>query len=214
MEQFLILDLDQSTLTTGTLRSPPRGGIFDLEIPEEDSVLLEDAGQLQFIGFTPNTPSFLGEIVRMRTSSISVRNIQRLGHLPEETLQVNHPFESFVYPVTGSWKGRCPISVSTLGCGGINFTSVHILEAREMLEVVVPIKGGDSLLVKGKIVYPTTADTHEESPPYLYKLKFITGVESMETLIRQEVLYRQLKNRKFEHKKKQHVFHEPPHPSH
>lgn len=216
MEQYLILDCDQSSLTTGTMRTPANAEIIELEIPDGDSELLEGEQQLQFIGYSPNTPSFLGEIVRIRSSRVSVRYLQRLGEVSEETLQVEHHFDSFVYPISGDWKGRYPISVSRLGCGGISFTSDYVLKSREMIEVVIPVKDGEALLLCGKIVYPTSADAPSNTLPYQYKLKFISGVEDMEVLVRKEVMYRQIKHRDHPKliEKKNKKYKEPHHPSH
>ncbi len=188
--EYLILDEDQSSLTRAVLRNPVTAAILEFEIPESDIELLEGHIDLQFLGFDEQSPSFEGKLTRRRGNRIAVERGASLGEAPIERLLVPFEHDSFAYPVSGDWKGRVSLKTLSLSCGGMKFLSRSGFQDHETIEVAVHVREG-ALLVHGKIIQ----QQKDENGIYHVQVKFMSGVDDMERLVRREVLYLQLKQR-------------------
>lgn len=195
--EYLILDGDHSSLTRGTLRNPITAPTLEFEIPESDIHRLDDlepAVSLQFIGFDQSSPSFSGKINRRRGNRLAVEKGPSLGEDPRENLRAPFFFSSYLYPVSGDWKGRMAIDIVDLSCGGMGFYAKELLEVHETVELAVPVTAGP-LLIQGKIVRPLADEVVDISKPIHYVAKFMSGVDEVEMEIRKEVLKQQLNHR-------------------
>ncbi len=195
--EYLILDSDHSSLTRGSLRTPVSNGILEFEIPEDDTHLLDDIDSripLQFIGFDQESPSFSGKINRRRGNRLAVERGPSLGEDPRESLRAPFYYDSYIYPMSGDWKGRIPIKIVDLSCGGVGFFAEEVLEVQETVELAIPITAGP-LLIPGKIVRPLANETVDISKPIHYVAKFMSGIDEVEVAIRKEVLKQQLNHR-------------------
>ncbi len=197
--EYLILDCDQSSLTRGTLRSPVTASLLEFEFPQGDIPRLEEIDgdtPLQFIGFDESSPSFIGKVNRRRGNRLAVERGTDLGEDPREDLRAPFYFASYVYPVSGGWKGRASIEINDISCGGLGFTCEKVLATHEMVELAVPVSTmAAPLLVQGKIIRPLAGDIQVPGTPIHYVAKFISGVDEVETAIRKEVLKQQLNQR-------------------
>lgn len=188
--EYLILDEDHSSLTRATLRTPPTANILEFEIPENDVPLLEGHRDLQFVGFDENAPSFAGTVTRRRGNRLAVEKGAELGDGSLENLQVPFEHDAYLYPISGTWKGRVPVRTTTLSCGSIEFVTSGNLAPQEMVEVTVHTREG-ALLIPAKILGQKQGD----GGLFQYSVKFVSGVDDMERMVRKEVLYLQLKLR-------------------
>lgn len=188
--EYLILDEDQSSLTRGILRNPPTAPVLEFEIPESDIPRMEGHVDLQFLGVDAHSPSFHGKVNRRRGNRIAVEKGAPLGDDPLDHLRVPYEIDSFAYPVSGTWEGRCRMQTKDLSCGAVAFTCSRDLNMQEVVEVAIITRDG-VLLIHSKII----SQTHNPDGTHLYVSKFLSGVDEVERSIRKEVLYLQLKQR-------------------
>ena len=87
-----------------------------------------------------------GRIVRHDGNQVWVEAIRELDGTVRENLRMPVRFESFLYPVSGSWKGRRPIVSRDLSCGGVAFYCKQRLEEGEIAQIVVPVTSQPLLL--------------------------------------------------------------------
>lgn len=191
--EYLILDEDHSTLTRGVLRTSPTAPVLEFEIPEQDVPLLEGHVQLQFLGFDESAPSFHGKVARRRGNRMAVEKGKDLGEAPLENLRVPFEHETYVYPTTDKWQGRVKVQTKNLSCGSLHFLSPRGFQGNEVIEVAVHVREG-ALLVEGKVV----SQELDGLGKMLCVVKFMSGVEDVERLVRREVLWLQLKQRDLE----------------
>lgn len=188
--EYLILDVDQSSLTRGVLRNPPTAPVLEFEIPEADVNRLNGHVDVQFVGFDEHSPSFLGKITRRRGNRIAVQKGADLSDNPLDSLRVPYGIETFAYPVSGAWSGRSRIKTRDLSCGAVSFDCTRDLALQEVVELAVVVRDG-AHLIHAKII----SQTHNPDGTCQYVAKFISGVDEVERVVRKEVLYLQLKQR-------------------
>lgn len=188
--EYLILDEDHSTLTRGTLRTPPTASVLEFEIPEADVALLDGHVDLQFIGFDQESPSFEGKVTRRRGNRMAVAPGGPLSENPMDNLQVPFPTETLLYPVSGTWEGRSRVTTVSLSCGAVCFRSQRPLTMAETVELAISTRDG-AYLIHAKII----SQAKTEAGHVEYVAKFISGVDDIERSIRREVLYLQLRQR-------------------
>ena len=106
-----------------------------------------------------------------------------LGPAARENLRILTDFESVMYPVTGHWRGQRTFKTKDLSCGGIAFWIDKPLEAREIVEMVLPVTDSP-LIVKTQVLRQLEDDTSEMP---LYASKFVDLIQDEETMIRKAV---------------------------
>lgn len=188
--EYLILDEYQSSVTRGILRTPITAPMLEFEIPEADVRRLEGLQELQFLGVDERAPSFKGTVNRRRGTRMAVVRGADLGDDPLDSLRVPYTVDTFAYPVSGSWKGRCVIKTKDLSCGAVLFDCEKSLAMQEVVEVAIVVREG-AMLVHAKVIN----HLHNTDGSNQYVAKFISGVAEVEQTIRKEVLYLQLKQR-------------------
>jgi len=90
--------------------------------------------------------------------------------------------ESFVYPISGTWKGRRAVRLLDLSCGGVAFTSEPGLQQGEELELVVPVMN-PPLILKTKVLRTQLF----QDGRMFYAAKFVDLCHDEETMIRRAV---------------------------
>lgn len=188
--EYLILDEDQSSLTRGVLRNPPTANILEFEIPEADVPLVEGYVNLQFLGFDESSPSFAGKVTRRRGNRMAVERGASLGDTALDNLRVPFEHDSFIYPVSQDWQGRLSVRTHSLSCGAVGFYAKRGLQENEVVEVAIHVREG-ALLIQGKVV-----SQHQDTKGIFDTVvKFLSGVDDVERMVRREVLYLQLQQR-------------------
>lgn len=114
--------------------------------------------------------------------------VRRLGEDVRKNLRIPVRFVSYLYPVSGRWKGRVPIVSKDLSCGGLAFYAPRSLEVGEMVQVVVPVTSRP-LVLPMRILRSERASDGE----YVYAGCFVGMVREEESMVREAVFSIQLK---------------------
>lgn len=180
---YLILDSRGTPLANGVLESPPNSEVLQVRIlgGKEDDVAAHR--EIQLIGIDDSAPNRVGVIVRQRDDKLVIQPTAALDANARENLRILVDFDSVMYPVSGRWKGQRRLHGKDLSCGGVAFYTDTLLEAREILEIVLPVTD-DPLVVKAQIIRVINTDDPEKC---LYAAKFIDLIHDEEALIRKAV---------------------------
>lgn len=122
---------------------------------------------------------------------IMLQKMKTLNPELRRNLCIPVQFDSFLYPVTGSWRGRRTLRSIDLSCGGLAFYTDWDLAVGEIVEVVIP-KTTYPLLVRLEIL------RNKELPQGQWFMagKFVGLEREEENMIREAVFSIQLQNRK------------------
>ena len=99
-------------------------------------------------------------------------------------------FKSFIYPLSGIWKGRGEVQSVDISCGGIAFYGQYGLENGETLEIVIPITARPMVL-RCQILRQQMLRNNRA----FYAAKFVDMCNDEETLLREAVFRVQLEGR-------------------
>lgn len=149
--------------------------------------------QFKLLSIQDSSPSYEGTLVRSRNDMIQleVRKTATNGNDMRKNLRVPVRVSSFIYPVSGGWKGRREVVTHDLSCGGIAFFCRGELRIGEQFEVVIPVTSAP-LVVKGQILRQRDSENEDGA---LYAAKFIELCNDEETLLREAVFNLQLSGR-------------------
>lgn len=193
LNRYLLLDSGGVPLAQARIQGEPSGSLWQLQIlgGKEDEVLEHKTIKLMCI--TDSSPSYEGTLVRHRNDMIQleVRKTATNGGDMRKNLRVVVRVRSFVYPVSGRWKGRREVTTHDLSCGGIAFFCGGELQIGEQFEVVIPVTS-EPLVVTGQILRQRDSDSPDG---ILYAAKFIDLCNDEETLLREAVFNLQLSGR-------------------
>ena len=131
------------------------------------------------------------EPLRQTHTRITVRRSTATVVKFDRDLRAPARFSSFIYPVSGDWKGRWEVRGIDLSCGGIAFSCGAELCQQEIVELALPI-AHQPLLVQCRILHSQLLDeTH-----FIYSDKFVALCREEEAMIRRAVFDLQLQNRR------------------
>lgn len=186
----LLLDSKYAPLARGLLESPPDAQNLQIRILDDkaDEVFLHEV--IQVVSMKADEPARLGRIIRRRDDTMVLEPLRALGAEVRQNLRIPVRFDSFVYPITGDWKGRIPVISRDLSCGGISFYSAFDFAKGEQLEIIVPITS-NPLILKCEILNLRPSG----SAMRLYAAKFVDMIDDEETLVREAAFSVQLQNR-------------------
>lgn len=188
--KYIIADSQSNPLARAILESTPDAPTLRIKVLDGGVKNVLEHEVVQLIGLSDGAPALTGRLLHREGDSLQLEPLAALGDKVRQNLRVPVRFDSFVYPVTGSWKGRFPITCHDLSCGGIAFFCEHTFQAGEVVELVIPITE-QPLLVKSKIL--RTRPSNSEIP--LYASEFVELVHGMESMLREAVFGRQILNR-------------------
>ena len=173
---YLILDTSNSPLGSGQLESPPGATELRLLIlnNKADEVAAHETVELMSLG-SSELP-LKCRVLRQRGDRVILENVQ---------------FDSFIYPVSGGWRGRRSIQSIDLSCGGIAFYSDPGLGAGDVVEAAIPVTSEGPLFLNCKILKQRELDDGR----YFYASKFVNMCEDEEVAIREAVFSLQLQSR-------------------
>ena len=187
---YLLLDSSGVPLARGRLESPPEAPNLQVRVEEGKICAVLDHEDLQLVGMEEDGPILLGRIIRRRENVIVLEKLKVLGAEVRENLRMPVSFESFLYPVTGKWKGRRTVTAHDLSCGGIAFYCDEALEDREVAEIVVPITA-QPLVLRCRVL--RQRPSNRDAP--LYAAKFIELCNDEDRMVREAVFSVQLSQR-------------------
>lgn len=179
---YLLLDSQCTPLAQAILQSPPGSELLQLRVLDDAIAKVTAHHEIQLFGLDSNTPARTGVILKSRGDQLVIRPTAFLGPDARENLRVNINFRSFIYPVTGKWKGRQTILCKDLSSGGMAFHCGISLEPKEIVEVVLPVTDSP-LVVNLQILNVSPSNV----PVPLYSAQFVDLILDEEFLIRKAV---------------------------
>ena len=185
---YLLTNQEEKAVAKANLLSALDLQTVQFEILTERGDGVQVGQTLRFIGNNEGDPDFVGEIQRRSEDRLVVRSTAPLDQSARKNLRVDVDFNSFLYPISGSWKGQSVIRGMDLSCGGVAFYSTQKLEVGEVAEMVLPMTANPILL---KIQVLRIRETN--GPLTLYAGRFVDMIHDEETLVRRAVFDIQLK---------------------
>lgn len=187
---YLLLDSAGMPLARGQLISPPDAPNPQIQVSEDKIAAVLDHEDLQLVSMDESTPNLLGRIIRHRKNIIVLEKLKALGVEIRQNLRMPVQFDSYIYPLTGSWKGRRAVISRDFSCGGVAFFSQQLLEDGEQLEIVIPITS-EPLITKCEVLRQRPSG--RDAP--LYAAKFVDLCDDEEKMLREAVFNVQLSTR-------------------
>lgn len=189
--RYLILDAEKRPLTYGELLDPPEAERFQIRVPADRLETVMERPTVQLIGISEGAGVLVGCVEDSRGDDIVViTKLEALDENLRQNLRMPVRFSTFLYPVTGAWKGRRQAESVDLSCGGIGFTCRERLEEDELLEIVIPITT-QPLVVTCRIL----RIRQEEDGGFFYAAEFIELCNGEESMLREAVFSVQLSSR-------------------
>lgn len=179
---YLILDKDGNPVAQAVLESPPGSEVVQMRLTRESDVDFVKLGDVQLIGLENNCVNKRGTVTMQRGERLVIKPGAVLGAEARENLRIKTDFQSFMYPVTGRWKGQRPIWGHDLSCGGLAFHTERALKSNEVVQVVLPVTDSP-LLLKLRIL----RELPTEEPWPLYAGRFVDLCLDEEVMIRKAV---------------------------
>ncbi len=187
----LLLDGENQLLGHAELESPPEEDVLLLRLQPDVPDNLEDHGVLRIISQRKRAKVIQSYILQRRGDRVKVERLSFLDPELRRSLRVPVSFASFVYPISGKWKGRKPIQSVDLSCGGIAFYGDESLKEQEIVEVVVPVTT-QPLILRAKIL---RKEPLGNSSYVLYAAKFVDFCNDEESMVMEAVFSLQLEGR-------------------
>lgn len=188
---YALLDSRNAVLAQGRLESPPDAPDWQVRVPENKVSAVMEHEEIQLIPIDGDGEALLGRVRRNRNDVIILQKLQSLGSDMRQNLRMPTHFQSFIYPVSGEWKGRRPAEANDLSCGGVAFFCAQPLEEGEVVEMVVPITS-EPLILKCQVLRRRPSDREHEA---LYAAKFVEMCDDEEMIVREAVFSVQVRSR-------------------
>ena len=187
---YLLLDSKSAPLARGVLETAPDGSVLQIHILDgkEDEVAQHEV--IQLVGMESGGLAVQCQLLRQRGERISLNKVASLGSEFRRNLRVPVKFQSFIYPLSGMWKGRGEVQSVDISCGGIAFYGQNGLENGETLEIVIPITA-KPMVLRCQILRQQMLRNNRA----FYAAKFVDMCNDEETLLREAVFRVQLEGR-------------------
>ena len=189
--QYLVLDSRGEPLARATLEGRQDTPTLQFEILDGDTDTVMAHEQLQFVPIADDRPALLGRVQRCRGERVTVERLQKLDSELRQNLRMPISFQTLVYPISGSWKGRRWVESNDLSCGGIAFFANDPFEIRERFEMVIPITT-QPVILRCEILRQRPCVREDKE---MYAAKFVEMCHDEEMLVREAVFSVQLSAR-------------------
>lgn len=190
VKKYLILTEKEELLAKGLLDGLGADDTMRLKIIDGNSQVVAQQEIIYLIGDEYNEKPLQCSILRRDDERILLKKLQDMDPSLRKNLRIPVTFESFVYPISGKWKGRKPIRSIDLSCGGIAFYASDDLGLQEKMEVVIP-KTTYPLILRMQVI---RKEACSQNSAY-YAAKFINLQLQEEHMVREAVFSIQLQNR-------------------
>lgn len=188
---YALLDSRNAVLAQGRLENPPNAPDWQVRVPEDKISAVMEHEEIQLVPIDGDGDALLGRVRRNRNDLIVLQKLQSLGSEMRQNLRMPTHFQSFIYPVSGGWKGRRQAEANDLSCGGVAFFCAQQLEDGEVVELVVPITS-EPLILKCQVLRRRPSDRENE---VLYAAKFVEMCDDEEMIVREAVFSVQVRSR-------------------
>ena len=185
--QYLILDSRSEPVAHGVSRDGPDRPVWQVEIDGGDVKKVLSHEYVYLLNTSEGIPAMEGRVMDRRGDTVSIQSVRELGEEVRKNLRMPVRFESFLYPVTGTWKGRVPVLSNDLSCGGVAFFCARPLEVGEVAQIAIPVTSRP-LLADVRIL----RERPSPEPIPLYAAEFVELIHDQETMIREAVFSIQL----------------------
>lgn len=187
---LIIADRQDIPLAHALLESPPSAPVWQVRVVDGglDAVVEHEFVKLVAVGDSIHPTS--ARIICRRDNVLSLEPVSPLSAGARQNLRVAVRFDSFLYPVTGAWRGRIPVTAYDLSCGGVGFLCGETLANGEIVELVIPITD-EPLILQTEILRPRPSTALLQ----LYAARFLDMVPGEESLVREAVFSQQIMNR-------------------
>lgn len=187
---YLLLDSVNNPLARGRMEGPANGNVLQLLVLDDD---VEKVGRHEVIvlmSMNGDDPPLQCRILRQRGDRIALEKIASLDPELRRNLRVPIKFDTFIYPITGRWRGRRAIQSIDLSCGGVAFYGDEGLEVGERMEIVIPLTA-QAVILRCQILRKQEL----RNDKLLYATKFVDMCEDEEVTVREAVFSIQLQSR-------------------
>ena len=188
---YALLDSRNAVLAQGRLENPPDAPDWQVRVPEDKISAVMEHEEIQLVPIDGDGDALLGRVRRNRNDLIVLQKLHSLGSEMRQNLRMPTHFQSFIYAVSGGWKGRRQAEANDLSCGGVAFFCAQQLEDGEVVELVVPITS-EPLILKCQVLRRRPSDRKDE---VLYAAKFVEMCDDEEMIVREAVFSVQVRSR-------------------
>ena len=199
IEKCLILTSQGEPIAEGVMGGIENGQLSVKVLNDEvDLVAAHDV--IQVVGMGEGSIPRQCVMTQQSGSYVMLNILSELDARLRKNIRIPTRFESFIYPISGSWTGRRGLTSVDISCGGLAFYSTDELRAEERIEVVIPVTS-KPLLLQMEIL--SKQDLKNDRG--FYKAKFVDLHHDEECMVREAVFSIQLENhaRKLAKEKKQ-----------
>ena len=186
---YLLLDSVNHPLARGRMEGPANGETLQMLVLDNDVEKVVCHEVIVLMSMSGNEPPLQCRIVRQRGDRVALEKIASLDPDLRRNLRVPIKFDTFIYPITGRWRGRRAVQSIDLSCGGVAFYGDGGLEIGEKLEMVIPVTE-EPVVLRCQILRRQEL----RNDKMLYAIKFVEMCEDEEVMVRKAVFNIQLQN--------------------
>lgn len=188
---YLILDNANHPLGKGSMESPVSAPQLRMLVLDNQADEVADRQEIQLISMGSDELPMMCRVLRQRGDRVILEKIATLDPDVRRNLRVNVEFDSFLYPITGRWRGRKTVRSVDLSCGGVAFIGEPGLEEREISEIIIPVTLDAPVILQCQLLRIKPL----EDGNCFYASKFVNMCEDEEVLVREAVFSLQLATR-------------------
>ena len=187
---YLLLDSVNTPLARGRMEGPANGNILQMLVLDNDVEKVAKHEVIVLMSMSGSEPPLQCRIVRQRGDRVALEKIASLDPDLRRNLRVPIKFDTFIYPITGQWRGRRAVQSIDLSCGGVAFYGDGGLETGEKLEMVIPVTE-EPVILRCEVLRRKEL----RNDKLLYAIKFVDMCDNEEVTVREAVFSIQLENR-------------------
>lgn len=188
---YLILDNANHPLGSGAMETPPGAAQMRMLVLDNQADEVADHQTVLLLSMGRDEAPMACKILRQRGDKVILEKIANLDPDVRRNLRVNVEFDSFIYPVSGKWRGRKSVRSVDLSCGGVAFTGEPGLGDHEIVEIIIPVTFEGPVLLRCELLRIKP----QEDGSCFYASKFVDMCESEEMVVREAVFSLQLSSR-------------------
>lgn len=189
---YLLLDNDGAAIAQAKVEGSTDTDNWQMKVLDGKIDDVAEYETVRLMSITDCAPSYEGKVMRCRNDMVQleVKRIVSTVNDKRKNLRVPTGFKSYIYPVSGRWRGRRDIKAIDISCGGIAFFNDGKIDRGEVIEVVVSVTA-QPLIVRCEIL----RTNESESGDRMYAGKFVGLCEDEEVFLRESVFALQFKSR-------------------
>ena len=184
--KYLMFDSRGNLVAHATSVYAPRGKEWKMVIDDDDVEEAAKHSYLSLVGDSDAVPAMEGRILRWEGKTVVLEPVRPLEQKDRQNLRVPARFVSYLYSVSGAWKGRVPIVSHDLCSGGLAFFCPRSLQVGEQVQVVIPVTA-NPLLLDMEILRCRSGPGQD----LLYAGKFLSMLREAESMVREAVFHLQ-----------------------